>query len=301
MSRFVRCASLVALVLGAAAPALARQNAPVRVDVLPGQVRARVPPDDMQRAEETRRQLERIMDAYSPALGQVLKLDPSLMSNGPYLAPYPELVLFLQGHPEVLRDPAYFLDFINIAPSQAQASPEAQTRWETMRMWRDFFFSITVFAGFAAAVLALGWLIRYIVGHRRWLRTVRLQSEVHGRLMERFTSNEELMAYIQSPAGRQFLQGLPAAPEIAATPAVAPPVNRILWSVQSGLVIGSAGAGLLVIREYLIEEIAEVLLVFGVLGVSLGIGFALAAGASYILSQRLGLFDATGAVGMKRE
>ena len=161
-----------------------------------------------------------------------------------------------------------------------------------MNMWRDMFFGIMVFAGLLTAVLIFGWLIRYVVGHRRWLRSVKIQSDVHSRLMERFSSNDELMAYIQSPAGRQFLQGLPAAPELSSAPAVAAPLTRILWSVQAGVVLVCGGIGLLIIKRYMIDEVAEMLLVWGVLGLSVGVGFVLAAGASYMLSHRLGLFDA---------
>jgi hypothetical protein len=39
------------------------------------------------------------------------------------------------------------------------------------------------------------------------------------------------------------------------------------------------------------EEVAQLLLTLGVLGISVGIGFALAALASYVLSARLGLLE----------
>jgi hypothetical protein len=278
----------------AAAPAAAQQ-VPVRPQQLQ---RITILQGDPERAEMTREQLRRVLEAYSPALGRVLKLDPTLMSNSEYLAPYSNLVAFLEQH-EIRRDPAYFLAFVREEPPPV--SPDVQARQDSIYLWRDFFTGALAFTGFLAAVLSLGWLIRYAVGHRRWLRTVKLQSDVHGRLMERFASNEELMAYIQSPAGRQFLQGLPAAPpELSSAPVIAAPISRILWSVQAGLVLGCAGAGLLIIREYLIEEVAEILLVFGVLAVSVGIGFALAAGASYMLSHRLGLFEPADADGSKR-
>src|SRR5262245_53957790 len=165
-------------------------------------------------------------------------------------------------------------------------------RRDTMNVWRDMFFSVMVFTGLLSAAISIGWLIRYIVGHRRWLRSVKIQTDVHSRLMERFSSNDDLMTYIQSPPGRQFLQGLPAAPEIASSPTMAAaPLTRIMWSVQAGVVLVCAGVGLLTIKQYMVDEVAEMLLVWGVLSFSVGVGFVLAAGASYILSQRLGLFD----------
>jgi hypothetical protein len=216
------------------------------------------------------------------------------MTNADYLAPYPALVTFLQRHPEVARYPDYFLNFIGDNNWANPAPPEIELRRNAMYAWRDMFMSTMVFAGFLTALLVLGWLIRYIVGHRRWLRTVKIQTDVHGRLMERFSTNDDLMAYVQSPAGRQYLQGLPAAaePPAAAAGSAPAPLARILWSVQAGVVLVSGGFGLLYIKQYMVHEVAEMLLLWGVLGVSVGVGFVLAAGASYILSHRLGLFDA---------
>ena len=275
-----------------AVPALARQTREV-----PPQLRARVeqtPTElDQQRAEVTREELRDLMQRYPPALCRVLKLDPTLLTNSAYLAPYPALTTYLQRHHEVARYPDYFFNFVGDTNWYEPAPPEVTMRRDTMNMWRDMFFSVMVFTGLLTAVLIFGWLIRYVVGHRRWLRSVKIQTDVHSRLMERFASNDELMTYIQSPAGRQFLQGLPAAPDISNGPsAVSAPLTRILWSVQAGVVLVCGGIGLLTIKHYMVEDVAEMLLVWGVLGLSVGVGFVLAAGASYILSHRLGLFDA---------
>jgi hypothetical protein len=283
------------LVAGGLVLPASAQQADVRQ--LPQELRARgqqTPTElDQQRAEVTRDELRRLLQNYPPALGRILKLDPSLMANTAYIAPYPALATYLQRHPEVPRYPDYFLDFVGDNYYREPLPPEVAMRREAMNMWRDMFIGIMVFTGLLTAVLIFGWLIRYVVGHRRWLRSVKIQTDVHSRLMERFSSNDELMTYIQSPAGRQFLQGLPAAPELSSAPAaVAAPLTRILWSVQAGVVLVCAGIGLLTIKQYMFDEVAEMLLVWGVLGLSVGVGFVLAAGASYILSHRLGLFDA---------
>jgi hypothetical protein len=285
---------------GLAGPASAQQ---VAVGQVRQELRARAPQPptelDQQRAEVTREELRELLRRYPPALGRVLRADPSLLSNTVYLAPYPALATYLERHPEVARYPDYFLNYFNY-DYQEPAPPEVQMRRDAMNMWRDMFFSIMVFAGLLSAALTLGWLIRYVVGHRRWLRSVKIQTEVHSRLMERFGSNDELMTYIQSPAGRQFLQGLPAAPEMASeSAAVGAPLTRILWSVQAGIVLVCAGVGLLTIKRYMVDEVAEMLLVWGVLSLSIGFGFVLAAGASYMLSHRLGLFDAAHDSGAK--
>ncbi len=283
---------------GLAVPASAQETRAVVPEL---RARAQQTPTelDQQRAEVTREELRDLMQRYPPALGRVLKLDPTLLSNSAYLAPYPALTTYLQRHPEVPRYPDYFLNFVGDTHWYEPQTPEVTMRRDAMNAWRDMFFGIMVFAGLLTAVLIFGWLIRYVVGHRRWLRSVKIQTDVHSRLMERFSSNDELMSYIQSPAGRQFLQGLPAAPELSNAPAVAAPLTRILWSVQAGVVLVCAGIGLLTIKRYMFDGVAEMLLVWGVLGLSVGVGFVLAAGASYILSHRLGLFDAAHGGGAK--
>ncbi len=57
----------------------------------------------------------------------------------------------------------------------------------------------------------LTWLIRTFIDYRRWLRLTRIQTDAHTKLLDRLTSNEDLMAYIQSPSGRRFLESAPIA------------------------------------------------------------------------------------------
>lgn len=282
------------LALGPASLASAQES-----ERIGSETRARAPQTptelDQQRAEVTREELRELLRRYPPALGRILRLDPTLLTNNAYIAPYPALATYLQRHPEVARYPDYFLEFVNYYPDvfREPQTPEVAMRRETMNAWRDTFMSVMVFGGFLTTIFTVGWLIRYIVGHRRWLRTVKIQTDVHGRLLERFSSNEDLMAYIQSPAGRQYLQGLPAAAEPASAPAAgAAPLIRILWSVQAGVVLACGSIGLLFIKRYMVDEVADMLLVWGVLGLSVGVGFIVAAAASYILSLRLGLLDA---------
>src|SRR5690349_11513597 len=65
-----------------------------------------------QGAEDTRREFREILEQLPPALGVVLKSDPTLLSNTSYLTPYPALTKYLAAHPEIARDPAYFLEHV---------------------------------------------------------------------------------------------------------------------------------------------------------------------------------------------
>ena len=72
-----------------------------------------------------------------------------------------------------------------------------------------------------------------IVTSRRWNKLSKVQYEVHSKLLDRFTSNEDLLAYMQTPAGRRFLESAPIRCPTSRDRCGAP-FSRILWSVQAG-------------------------------------------------------------------
>src|SRR5947209_2872279 len=59
-------------------------------------------------ADVTRDELVRILEQYPPSVAEVLRLDPSLLSNHDYLKLYPALDAFLTAHPDVSHNPGYF-------------------------------------------------------------------------------------------------------------------------------------------------------------------------------------------------
>jgi hypothetical protein len=117
-----------------------------------------------------------------------------------------------------------------------------------------------------------------------------VQTDVHTKLLDRFTGNEDLLAYIQSPAGSKFLESSPIALD-AGPRAVAAPLGRILWSVQAGVVLLAAGIGLRFVSANLAGEALQPLHVLGILGIALGIGFVISAIISFVISERLGLIE----------
>ena len=68
-------------------------------------------------------------------------------------------------------------------------------------------------------------------------------------------------------------------------------MSRILWSVQIGVVLFAGGLGLLFVSNRVLEEVAQPLFSIGVLALAVGAGFVVSAGASFLLSRRLGLFE----------
>ena len=252
---------------------------PAQVQQRPEATSAPVP---TQAADETREQLERVLDQYPPSLPRVLRLDPTLLTDSAYLQPYPTLAAFLTQHPEVAHNPSFFFsryqndNFYRSDPQQRAAE-----------LWRSTIEGFTITAVMVAVAGALAWLIKTLIDHRRWTRLSRVQTEVHNKLLDRFTSNEDLLAYIQTPAGRRFLESAPIPTESPRS--IGAPLGRILWSTQAGAVLTVAGLGLQIVSARSIDEVAQPLSAVGIVMLAIGIGFGVSALLAYVLSRRLGL------------
>jgi len=96
---------------------------------------------------------------------------------------------------------------------------------------------------------------------------------------------------MQTPAGKSFLESAPLSLDSPARP-VGAPLARILWSVQAGVVLAAAGFGLLFVSGRVVDEVSQPLFAIGVLALAIGAGFVVSAAASFLLSRRLGLFEA---------
>jgi Na+-transporting methylmalonyl-CoA/oxaloacetate decarboxylase gamma subunit len=243
-------------------------------------------PGNQQTADQTREQLYRLFDNYPPAVARVFKLDPSLMSNPAYLAPYPLLGAFLTQHPEVVHNPGYFLDNVDSPNYYYNNDPKRQQRQEMLAVLAGVgvFFAFLVLMGVAT------WLIRLVVTHRRWNRLSKVQFDTHSKVLDRLTSNEELLAYVQTPAGRRFLESAPIPMEDASR-TMGAPFSRILWSIQAGIVLLILGIGLIQVSRQFSDEPGHLFTVGGILTLSLGGGFIVSAIAAYGLSRKLGLLD----------
>ena len=232
-------------------------------------------------ADETRQRLHELFRQYPPSVYEVLRVDPSLLKSSEYLAPYPALAAFLQQHPEIARTPSYYIGEFRYNP------PRAGDR--SYELVRDLLagFGLTLLGASLLGVFI--WLVKTAVDHRRWLRLTRTQTEVHTKLLDRLGTNEELMAYIQSPAGRRFLESAPITLEQEQPRTTNAPVSRILWSMQAGVVLGALGLGFWLVQTRTSLEISEGFWIIGVLIASLGFGFLASAALAYAISSRLGL------------
>ena len=150
-----------------------------------------------------------LLRQYPPRLGEVLKLDPSLLSNEGYLAPYPEIRTYLQRHPEIVRDPGYFLGNVSSELEELKRranEAELSARYRERSVAENVLNTLIPITIFFAVIGILGWGIRRLQEHRQWLRVWRTQSEAHSKLMDRMTSNEDMLAYLNTPAGKRFFE-----------------------------------------------------------------------------------------------
>jgi hypothetical protein len=259
-----------------AAAAGQRQSTPSTPAAVPGQPA---------NADETRNRLDDLLRQYPPSLGRILYLDPTLLDNPPYLQPYPELAAFLAAHPEVKHNPGYFLGNFEANPRNLPWRPTPQDR--AIEMWRNAIEAISI--GCVILIIAGGvlWMLKTLIEYRRWSRLSKIQTEVHNKLLDRFTSNEDLLAYIQTPAGRKFLESAPI--PLDSPRSIAAPLGRILWSAQVGAVLTVLGLGIEVVARSVIEDLAGPVAAIGAVIIALGIGFLVSAFLAYLLSRRFGL------------
>lgn len=233
-----------------------------------------------QGAEDVREQFNSVLRNYSPSLGQIFALDPGLMTKEDYLAPYPAVSAFLKQHPEIVRNPNYYL---------SRFSSNAYYYYDPReRAWNNSMEMVGVFLIMITVIGTLAWLVRTAVDYRRWGRLAKVQAEAHTKLLDRFTGNDELLAYVQSPAGSRFLKSSPITLDGNSKPMGAP-LARILWSMQAGVVLAAAGLGLNYVSRHIDPYRADPIFMFSTLALSIGLGFMVSAAASYLMSKRLGL------------
>ena len=194
-----RCLVVLVLVIVAlplfARPARAARQAPAPPAVVPPTVVT-----DSQDAQQTRKALDELLKRYPPTLGRVLKLDPMLLENPAYLSPYPGLAAYLAQHPEIGPESAVLLANVD-AGDYYSTPPDRET--EAIRMWQRMMAGLVAFMVFIIVTATLAWLIKTLIDYRRWHRLSKVQAEVHTKLLDRFSANEDLLAYTPVPCRPQ--------------------------------------------------------------------------------------------------
>jgi hypothetical protein len=248
----------------------------------------------------TQRQLIELL-RLSPTLTTVVSHDPSLLADQAYVSRNnPQLADFLAAHPEVGRNPDFYL-FTHMNPQDGGPDealeravwPEVYRMREPESGFREMAHDAMPMLAFACFLVALLWSIRLFLENRRWSRIFKLQSDVHGKLIEKFSNSQELAAYMQTEAGKRFLEAAPIPLSIDTGQRVPNAVARVLTPIQIGTVLILLGVGFLLLRNAG-PDFAIPMRVLGVLILMPGIGFILSAGITWALAARLGLMPPPG-------
>jgi hypothetical protein len=248
-------------------------------------------PLDANDARRVRGELQRLLTEHPPNLRTVLQADPSLLTKGDYLAPYPRVAEFLKAHPEVARDPAFFLGQPDGWNRQFEETPTERASRRAYDTLQGFLAGLAVFTGVMAVLWVLFMLVRQALNHRRWSKQSRVQTEVHTKILDRLQSNEELLAYIQTPAGQRFLQSGPSPLSDPEPKTIGAPFGRIISSVQVGVVLVALGLGFWLVQRAVPSEVAPAFNAMGIIAAALGLGAIGSGAVSYVLSARLGLLE----------
>ena len=232
----------------------------------------------------------------SPKLTTVVEHDPSLLSNQDYVSHNnPQLAQFLATHPEIGRNPEFYL-FTHTSPGSGDPSealeravwPEFNRGPQGRPPFEEFLSDMPGVLAFACFLVAVVWLTRQFIETRRWGRIFKLQSEVHGKLIDKFSSNQELAAYMETEAGKRFLEAAPIPVDVERQQRVPNAVARVLTPLQVGIVLTLLGVGFFLLR-HASPDLEIPMLVLGTVALMPGVGFILSAGVTWVLASRLGL------------
>lgn len=275
------------LLLSANSAAQAAKPAAPRASAAPAQTNSK----DVSALQDQLLELLRL----SPTLAEVVARDPSLLGNQEYVERNnPELAAFLRDHTEIAQNPDFYL-FNNLHGDGEQPSETLERKlWPQMAAPRnsnaesELISDGIPFLVFLCILAALLWLTHVLLENRRWNRIFKLQTDVHGKLIERFGTSQEVLTYMGTEAGKRFLEATPIAVGFERQEPVPSPVARVLTPLQIGVVMTLLGMGLILVR-YSVPDAAAALLVLGTIVLTPGLGFIISAAITWVLARRLGL------------
>jgi len=232
----------------------------------------------------------------SPTMTAAVAADPSLLADQPYVArSNPELAQFMASHPDIARNPEFYLfSKLNASDGDREKALErviwpdltpAPRQESTAPEVIDKLTPIIIVPGL---FLAIVWVIYLFVQNHRWSHAFKQQSDIHARLIEKFGTSQDLAAYMETEAGKRFLMASPIAMGTESGQRMPNVVARVLTPLQAGIVMTLLGLGLYFLR-HAGPDMETGMTVLGTLALMPGIGFILSAGATWVLAHRLGL------------
>ena len=135
----------------------------------------------------------------------------------------------------------------------------------------------------------LGSIVRTFLSHQRFMKVLQVKTEMNYRLMDKLGGDPAMLEFLKSEVQQQMF-------DVKITePAPGPPVpyGRVLTAIQASLMLLAAGGGFLYMHHHLPTEyyergmrgMREAFLLFGTLGIALGIGALLSAFAAIVVAK----------------
>jgi hypothetical protein len=237
----------------------------------------------------------------TPTLAGAIARDPSLLAEQSYIQrSNPQLAAFLAAHPEVARNPDYYL-FTNLRSNSGNRQQALQRE-----LWPEYMHSdsnrddpfntfiredLTPIIVIPGVFFALAWGLRSLLAGRRQSKILKAQGDLQSRLIDKLGSSQELTAYLSSEAGQKLLSSFGA--EALSTPTqmqIPFTFERILRPLQIGAVLVLLSAGALVLRAMSQETSAQLsYMVTTIVLFTAGTGFILSAGIAWTMAKKLGV------------
>ena len=129
-----------------------------------------------------------------------------------------------------------------------------------------------------------GWVCWTISTNIRRSHAARAVAQLHSKLLDKCSASQDLIAYLESEAGRNFLE--------SASAESANPAGRILNAIQAGAIVLFIGIAELIVRMTILNsDVDRFLLVSGAIALAIGIGFLASAAMSFALCKSWGLLN----------
>ena len=153
---------------------------------------------------------------------------------------------------------------------------------------KEILETITAFAVGVTIIICAAWIVINIIKTMKQRADTRTRAEIYNRLIDKFGTAPEFIAFLQSDAGLKFIE--------ENTVQNAAPLSKILAAIQIGIILTLVGIGLLVtgniFGESLGGDLYIVLTVGGIIGLMVGIGFLISSMISYRLCKTWGILTA---------
>jgi hypothetical protein len=142
--------------------------------------------------------------------------------------------------------------------------------------------NLTIAIVLSTCASVFGWAVWVIAANIRRSRTSKQIVALHARLLDRFATSQELIAFLEGESGRRYFEALESD--------LKDPLSRILNGIQAGVVLILLGGSLLAVKSGQTGQTARnALEILGIPGIALGAGFLISAVISHRLCKSWGL------------